>query len=61
MKKRDNIIGVPVVDIILANINCNVLEENAENLLIKGSQLVLSGFLLNDEEKIDSAFRYKFI
>lgn len=56
IEKRDNIIGIPVVDIILANITCNVLEENAENLLMKGSHLVLSGFLLNDEKKIDSAF-----
>jgi ribosomal protein L11 methyltransferase len=56
IEKRDNILGIPVVDIILANITCNVLDENAENLLMKGSQLVLSGFLLNDEKKIDSAF-----
>ena len=56
IEKTDNIIGIPVVDIILANITCNILEENAENLLMKGSQLVLSGFLLNDEKKIDSAF-----
>jgi ribosomal protein L11 methyltransferase len=56
IEKTDNIIGIPCVDIILANITCNILEENAEDLLIKGSELVLSGFLLSDEEKIDTSF-----
>ncbi|MDQ6903152.1 MAG: 50S ribosomal protein L11 methyltransferase [Bacteroidota bacterium] len=57
--KRDNILGISRVDIILANINLNVLQENAKELsaLVKeGSFLIISGFLLKDESAIISTF-----
>ena len=58
-EKRDNIKGIYGVDIVLANINFNVLEENAKNLstvLKTGSVLIISGFLSNDENNIVSVF-----
>ena len=51
--------GISCVDTILANINFNVLEENAKNLsmLLKtGSVLIISGILSNDENNIVSVF-----
>jgi ribosomal protein L11 methyltransferase len=59
LEKRNNIIGLPIVNIILANINCNVLQENAKNLsmlLQPVSLLIVSGFLLKDEDAIVSVF-----
>ena len=59
LEKRNNIIGLPFVNIILANINFNVLEENAKNLLMllqPVSLLIVSGFLLKDEEAIVTIF-----
>jgi len=59
LEKRNNIIGLPCVDIILANINLNVLAENAKNLsmlLQSQSLLIVSGFLSKDEEATISAF-----
>lgn len=59
LEKRDNIIGLTNVDVILANINLNVLEVNAENLSIllqPGSLLIVSGFLSKDEEAIVTIF-----
>lgn len=59
VEKRDNIKGLPGVDIILANINLNVLENNAKELsvlVIKGSSLIISGFLVRDESAIISTF-----
>ncbi len=65
LEKKDNIIGLPIVDIILANINLNVLEANAENLsmlLQPGSLLIVSGFLSKDEEAIVTIFvKNKFV
>ena len=65
LEKKDNIIGLPIVDIILANINLNVLEANAENLSIllqPGSLLIVSGFLSKDEEAIVTIFvKNKFV
>lgn len=58
-EERNNIAGISSVDIILANINFNVLEENAKkfSLLQKpGSILLVSGFLLSDENNIVSTF-----
>ena len=59
-EQRDNIIGIScVVDSILANINFNVLEENAKNLstLLKaGSVLIISGILVTDKNDIVSVF-----
>lgn len=51
----DTIIGLPVVDIILANINLNVLKENIQNfskIAKPGTQLLVSGILLKDEEEL---------
>lgn len=58
-EQKDNIAGISSVHIILANINCSVLEENAKTfslLLDRQSVLLVSGFLLNDENNIVSAF-----
>ena len=57
--KRDNINDLSAVNIILANINFNVLIENAmafSTLLQTDSLLIISGFLLKDEEAIYSLF-----
>ena len=59
LEKRNNIEGLSFVNIILANINFNVLTENAKTLsmlLQPGSLLIISGFLLKDEESIATAF-----
>ncbi|MEO8861827.1 MAG: 50S ribosomal protein L11 methyltransferase [Ginsengibacter sp.] len=59
VEKRDNIKGLSSVDIILANINLNVLQNNAKELsalVIAGSFLILSGFLEKDESSIISTF-----
>ncbi len=59
LEKGDNINGIPFVNIILANINFNVLTQNVINfsgLLQTGSLLIISGFLLKDEETILSLF-----
>jgi ribosomal protein L11 methyltransferase len=59
MEERNNIIGVSYVDVILANINFNVLAENAGNLsllLKRRDRLLVSGFLVSDENNITSVF-----
>jgi len=59
LEKRDNIEGLSCVNILLANINFNVLTQNAKNLsalLESNSLLVISGFLLKDEESIVGIF-----
>jgi ribosomal protein L11 methyltransferase len=59
LEKRNNIEGLPVVNIILANINYSILIENAKilsMLLQPGSVLVISGFLLKDEVSMASFF-----
>ncbi len=59
VEKRDNILGLSCVDIILANINLNVLQNNAKELselVISGSFLIISGFLETDESVIISTF-----
>lgn len=58
-EERNNIAGVSHVDIVLANINSKVLEENAKNisLLLKSSSvLLISGFISRDENNIVSTF-----
>lgn len=53
--KADNLNNNIAADIILANINRNIIIENFNNLsqLLKpGGQLIISGFLAEDEEKI---------
>lgn len=59
IKKEDNIKDVSCVDIILANINFNVLTENASalsGLLKSASLLLISGILLTDEKVIVKTF-----
>ncbi len=59
VEKRDNIKGLPGVDIILANINLNVLQANAKELSVlvnKVSFLMISGFLEKDESAMISTF-----
>lgn len=62
--KRDNISGLSCVDVILANINLNVLQDNAIDLSVlamPGSFLIISGFLVKDESTIISTFgKYGF-
>jgi len=58
-EQKHNIHGVSGVDIILANINLNVLEDNAKELsrsLVKDSILLVSGILESDENSIVSTF-----
>jgi len=58
-QQNNNIQGVSGVDIILANINLNVLEENAKQLsllLTRDSVLLVSGILLNNENNLVSVF-----
>ena len=58
-KERNNIAAVSSVDIILANINFNILEENAKDLsllLEQNSVLLLSGILQSDEKNITATF-----
>ena len=57
--ERNNILGISFVDIVLANINFNVLEENAKDismLLKPRSVLVISGFLAADEDNVADVF-----
>jgi ribosomal protein L11 methyltransferase len=59
LEKRSNIEGLSCVNIILANINFNVLTQNAKNLSVlleSNSLLVISGFLLKDEESMVGIF-----
>lgn len=59
LEKRDNIEGLPGVNIILANINYRTLTENAQKLsmlLLPDSILIISGFLLKDEGSMASFF-----
>ena len=59
VEKRNTITGLFCVDIIVANINFSVLQENAENLFklsLPRTILIISGFLENNEENIVSVF-----
>lgn len=62
VEKRDNLSGMEEVDILIANINLNILTEasaSISNLLKKGSLLLTSGFLLQDEEAMEKTFAEK--
>jgi ribosomal protein L11 methyltransferase len=57
LQRTNNISEVPVVNIIIANINLSILTENTVNfatLLMPSSHLIISGFLASDEEQISS-------
>lgn len=59
LEKRNNIEGLSRVNIILANINFNILSQNAKNLsalLERNSLLVISGFLSNNEKSLVGIF-----
>ncbi|MEP6584036.1 MAG: 50S ribosomal protein L11 methyltransferase [Ginsengibacter sp.] len=59
LEKRDDINGVMNQDVILANINTNILLQNAADLSLLcdiGAMVVLSGFLFNDKPAILSRF-----
>jgi ribosomal protein L11 methyltransferase len=59
LEKRNNIEGLSGVNVIIANINYSVLTENAPSLsrlLQPNSVLIISGFLLKDEESIAAVF-----
>ncbi|MEP6952276.1 MAG: 50S ribosomal protein L11 methyltransferase [Ginsengibacter sp.] len=59
LEKRNNIEGLSVVNVILANINYTVLTQNAKMLsmlLQPNSILIISGFLLKDEVAVATAF-----
>ena len=59
VEKRNNITGIGIQDVILANINLNVLIQTAFDISWisnKGTSLLLSGFLYEDEKKILSSF-----
>jgi ribosomal protein L11 methyltransferase len=62
LEQRSELTGMVPVDIVLANINLNVLTEAApsiSNLLNSGGLLLTSGFLVKDEEAMESLFTGK--
>lgn len=62
LEQRSDLTGMEQVDIVLANINLNVLTEAASSifsLLDKGGLLLVSGFLVKDEEAMESLFAGK--
>lgn len=59
VEKRNDVIGSVHQDIILANINLNVLMQNATDISSishTGTLLLMSGFLYENEDKILSSF-----
>jgi ribosomal protein L11 methyltransferase len=59
LEKRDSFTPEEQFDIILANINKNVILQNAGNFLsalFSGGKLLLSGLLRQDEDDVVSAF-----
>lgn len=59
VEKRNDVIGSVHQDIILANINLNVLMQNATDISFishTGTLLLMSGFLYENEDKILSSF-----
>ena len=57
--KNDSIIDLGPFDIILANINLNIIEENIISLkqaCHSATELLLSGFLLSDENELKHVF-----
>ncbi len=59
VKKEDNIKSHSSVNIVVSNINRDILMANAKDFsmhLQPGSALIISGFLVEDEEEISSVF-----
>jgi ribosomal protein L11 methyltransferase len=59
VEKRENLEGMTGVDIVLANINLNVLSQfssSIKKLLQPGSLLLVSGFLVKDDDRIQTIF-----
>lgn len=62
VEQRSDLTGMGQVDIVLANINLNVLTNAAQpisDLLNKGGLLLTSGFLVKDEDAMESLFAGK--
>jgi ribosomal protein L11 methyltransferase len=60
VEKKDNLTGIPFVDIVIANINLNVLTSNSSSIaaiLKPGSLLLTSGFLIHDENAMETVFK----
>ncbi len=59
LKQQSDLSGIEPADIFLANINLNVLKNNAAAIsliLKKGSFLLVSGFLAGDEREMQNTF-----
>lgn len=59
VEKREDLEGMATVDIVLANINLNVLSQfssSIKELLQPGSFLLVSGFLVKDDDRIQTIF-----
>ncbi len=65
LKQQSSLSGIDEADIVLANINLNVLKNEAfsiSSILKSGSFLLVSGFLLKDETEIQNIFEeMKFV
>ncbi len=62
LKQQGNLLGIDVADIVLANINLNVLKNEAvliSSITKTGSLLLVSGFLISDETEMKSIFEEK--
>jgi ribosomal protein L11 methyltransferase len=60
VEKREDLEGLAGVDIVLANINLNVLSQfssSLKKLLEPGSLLLVSGFLVKDDDRIQTIFK----
>jgi len=59
LKQQSNLSGIAVAGIVLANINLNILKNEAFSISLitkTGSLLLVSGFLISDETKMKSIF-----
>ena len=62
LKQQSNLSGIDLADIVLANINLNVLKNEAVSITSitkRGSILLISGFLTKDETEMKSIFEEK--
>ena len=62
LKQQSNLSGIDVADIVLANINLNIIKNEAlsiSSITKTGSLLLVSGFLNSDEAEMKSIFEEK--
>lgn len=62
LKQQSNLSGIDVADIVLANINLNIIKNEAlsiSSITKTGSLLLVSGFLNSDEAEMKSFFEEK--